>query len=219
MPLKKLPKRLVRKAPPTRKSDILTIEISGTDVRDYNNAVAEKKAAEELMKELAPLLKEEALVEILPRNCADPASPISSVVLVDDRGESVRVSFTSKYNNTDPLVVEETFAAIEKTHPSIDINDYVVETLSAKFDSKVFLDTNGNFSKQIYERFRNAIETVANELKVENPLSTEKVVIPKPDFHQRRWKDFTATQQVPLTTALPNTVTLTPIIADKKKSS
>lgn len=215
MPLKKLPKRLIRKAPPTRKSDILTIEISGTDVRDYNNAVAEKKAAEEVMKELAPLLKEEALVEILPRNCAEPNTPISSVILVDDRGDSVRVSFTSKYNSTDPLVVEETFAAIEKVNPACDINDYVVETLSAKFDSKVFLDKEGNFSRVIYERFRNAIEAVAEQLKVENPLTTEKVLIPKPDFHERRWKEFTATQQVPLTTALPNTITLTPI-ADKK---
>jgi len=215
MPLKKLPRRLVRKSEPTRTSDILTIEISGTDVRDYNEAAAEKKAAEETMKELAVLLKEEALVEILPRNCADPASPISSVVLVDDRGESIRVSFTSKYNNTDPALVEKTFDMLEEANAKLDVNDYVVETLAAKFNSKVFLADDGSFSRVRYERFFTAIQAVADSLKVENPLSTEKVVIPKPDFHERRWKDFTAAQQVPLTLALPNTVTLTPI-ADKK---
>jgi hypothetical protein len=117
-------------------------------------------------------------------------------------GEVTRVSFTSRYNNCDTEQVDATFASFDpvpdgkggKVHR--DINNYVVETIAAKFDDSVFMDAEGNFDLTAYNKFRLAIEKVAKDLgmvdaetgKVKSPLGTKRVLKVKPDFHERRFK-------------------------------
>jgi hypothetical protein len=177
-------------------------------VQIYNEAHADKKKAEQSMKETRPKLETPGVDEVFAQNCAHPLEPITSVKLTDGSGAVCRLSFTAKYGAADAEQVEAVFDATGK-----DINDYLVSTVAAKFDSKVFLDAEGNFSKTVYDKFRLAVERVAKELGVECPLSTAKVVIPKPDFHERRWKDFTVQQQKDISAVLPNVVTLSPVTA------
>lgn len=214
--LKKI-KRIVRKEKPTQSGDILTIRVAGSVVGDYIKTSTDKKDAEALMKEIGEEIREEALVELLPRNVDDPTHPLTTITLVDDGGATVRVSYTSKYGATDEAEVTAAFAKLGKNKDKFDINNYVVETLKAAFDSKVFLKANGDFNQSVYDKFRTAIARVAEEVGVENPLTTTKVLIPKPDFHERRWRDFTAAEQVTITSVLPNTISITPVLDAKPK--
>lgn len=180
-------------------------------VEIYNDAAAAKKKADAEMKEMRPKLAEPGSLGIqalFEENCAHPLEPITSVKLTDASGAVCRMSFTARYGAAEAEQVSAVFDATGQ-----DINEYVVETVAAKFDNAVFLDAEGNFDKNVYDKFRIAIGKVAKELGVVCPLATTKVVVVKPDFHERRWKDFTVAQQKEISAVLPNTVSLTPVVA------
>jgi hypothetical protein len=174
-----------------KKGDIPTILVDGDYPTRYNEAAAVMKDAEELMKDLKPVMLPDALAELFRHNSERPWDAISSVKLQDDAEEVTRVTFTSKYSTVAPAIAEALFGEIRtKAGKKPDINDYLVRTMVGTFDSTVFLGADGRFDKTRYEKIFSALEAVAKELGIVNPLSTSETVQPLPDFHNRRWMDF-----------------------------
>lgn len=218
------------------KTEIELIKMEGTTVEEYNKAVAAQKIAEETIKKLRPSLLNEGLNAILDFNC-EPGCvcQVTSVKIQDSKeiidpkdatrqrkirvaGEVIRLSFTSRYNGCDTEQVDAAFDGFKGR----DINEYVAETVFATFDSSVFLDEKGNFDREVFTKYRDAIAKVTAELapknkQLQNPdgspknvLATKKALQVKPDFHTRRFKDFSRDENVTLTRVLPNTVQLVP---------
>jgi hypothetical protein len=221
----------------TKKDEIPIVQMEGDTCKRFNEAKKAIKDAEAVIKELEKVVHEQAMTAIFAHNC-DPncLQPLTSVKLqdveVDEEdetirkpGEVTRVSFTSRYNNCDTAQVDATFANFApvpdgkggKVHR--DINEYVVETIAAKFDDSVFMDAEGNFDLTAYNKFRMAIEKVAKELgmvdaesgKVKSPLGTKRVLKVKPDFHERRFRDFNEDENFTLASVLPNTIQCAPV--------
>jgi hypothetical protein len=217
-------------------TEIQAIRLEGTTVEEYNRAVAAKKIAEETITKLRPTLEQEGIGAVLNFNCAPEClTQVTSVKIQDVKevldpkdqtktrkikvnGEVIRLSFTSRYNTCDTEQVDAAF----DTFQGRDINTYVVETLVASFDSGVFLDEKGNFDREVFSKYRDAIAKVTAELapknqQLQNPdgspktvLTTKKVLKVKDDFHKRRFKDFSLEENATLVRVLPNTVQLVP---------
>jgi hypothetical protein len=174
-----------------KKGDIPTIIVEGDYPTRYNEAAAVMKEAEELMKDLKPVMLPDALAELFRHNSERPWDAISSVKLQDDAEEVTRVTFTSKYSAVAPAMAEALFGEIRtKAGRKPDINDYLIRTMVGTFDSTVFLGADGRFDQKRYDKIFAALEAVSKELGVPNPLSTSESVQPLPDFHNRRWMDF-----------------------------
>lgn len=209
---------------------IPVVRIVGDTMHRFNEAKEEMKRFEGIVKELQPIIREEAMGYIFKHNCSvDCLNPLTSVKLQDaivldetdsdgeplvKLGEVTRVSFTSKYNSCDTEQVDAAFSSL----PGRDINEYVTETLAATFDDTVFLDTNGDFDQKVYDKFRVAIEKVARELGLKNddgtvnsPLKTKRVLIVKESFHAKRFKDFSMSENFALSDVLPNTIQCVPL--------
>jgi hypothetical protein len=216
----------------TKKDKIPVVQIEGDTCQRFNEAKKAIKDAEAVIKELESTIHEKAMQHIFAHNCnTNCLQPLTSVKLQDVKvdeedetiripGEVTRVSFTAKYNNCDTAQVDATFANFPAVRGADgkpvhrDINDYVVETVAAKFDDSVFMDAEGNFDLTAYNKFRTAIEKVARELdmvdaetgKVKSPLGTKRVLKVKPDFHQRRFREFSKEENFTLANVLPNTI-------------
>ena len=194
---------------PTNGGSIPVVPLKGDMVTRYNEAVSQKKAAEDIMADLRGILLEVGHGEIYSRSCADPDKPVHTVKLQDQQGEVARVEFTSRYgavaeNNVDEL--DDLFKARK-----LDINDYVQETVAATFDCNVFLDSTGQFKPSVYQAFREALESTAARLNLACPLETKKVVVPKPMFHVERFRLFEAGAQETVTRLMPNTSRIVPV--------
>jgi hypothetical protein len=220
-----------------KKDEIPVVQMEGDTCKRFNEAKKQIKDAEAVIKELESVVHSHAMTAIFAHNC-DPncLQSITSVKLQDikvdeedetkrEPGEVTRVSFTARYNNCDTAQVDATFSNFPpvpdgkggKVHR--DINEYVVETIAAKFDDSVFMDAEGNFDLVAYNKFRLAIEKVAKDLgmidaetgKVKSPLGTKRVLKVKPDFHQRRFRDFNEDENFTLANVLPNTIQCAPV--------
>lgn len=209
MPLKPLAGVKLNAEEKPKTAEIPTIDVDSVIVERYGKAKAAYDEAEATMKELRPFILDHALPHIFSHNC-DPncLKPLASVKLKDSKGAVCNVQFQNKYGAVAAEPVEEFFEDRKK----LDINDYIVETVAASFDSTIWLDADGNFNKKLYERFRAAIEKVCvennlfdSEGNLRNPLATKRVVVVRPNFHERRFKDFAADDQTALSEVLPNT--------------
>ena len=202
MPLKKISVQTDAKS--SVKKDTMPVLVMPLNdvVTNYNNAVAALRDAEATVDEAGAAIRQFGLEYIYKANSTSPV-PVSSVKVSDRNGSVCMVSNTSKYNKCDGNAVEAVFEQLD-----VDINKYAQETAVAKFDSKVFLDRDGNFSEAIFAQFKSAIEKVAKDLGVKNPLTTETVVSPRPDFDQNRWRDFSPEQNLEISKVLPNTVSM-----------
>jgi hypothetical protein len=223
MPIKDIsaPVATAKKSKTEMPSVTLTASVSIVDdkgertaqlLTEFNKARAAYKLAESQMKELEPSVKEAGVREWIKVNSANaPGEPITSIKLVDLNGSETRLTGMDKYPIADPEPVEALFDDVLKA----DANDFVQFTLKASFDSKVFLNKNGNFDQRIYDAFKVAIDATAKKLGVASPLSTVKVLSPKPDFHKSRWEKFNVVQQSQIFKVLPNTITLTPLTTNE----
>jgi len=204
MALKSITAQVVAK-PANKKEAAPETTVKGNAISRYVKAYVALKDAKAVVDELRPFVLKDALKFMFNHNSSNPKNP-ASTVKVGDAEEVVRVSFQNKYSVADAESVDSVFSEFGK-----DINTYAQETIKVAFDSKVFLDAEGNTRPEVYEAFRTACEAVATKMKVANPLSSKVVVLPKPNFHEDRWTDFTAEQNARLTEVLPNTVTITPL--------
>ena len=222
MALKRLKVKLAAQ-PATKSGDIPVILIEGDLIKQYNTADKQVKDGEKLMKDLRSEVLEIGLENesgLYSRNIADAAHPITTVKLQDDEGEVVQVQFQNKYGVVPDLEAAEEFFADAKrlTGKPVDINDFMQETVVAKFDCGVFLDAQGKFQQAIYDKFRTAIEKVATQLAVACPLESKKVVAPLPVLHEKRWAVFPVIEaQKRLTQLCPSTIAIKPVRANGDK--
>lgn len=203
------------------KTTIKTVPVPGDIVTRFNEARDQIDKATEVINELKPDLHDAGLQAVFTHNVEhadDPKQIISSVNLLDSAsGEIVQFSWSRKNLKNDPKQVSTEFKGIRRTDgKKADINDYAAYAPVTKFDEKVFI-VDGKFSQQRYDAFMAALNTVAAKFKVENPLSCGKVLLPKPDFHEKRWAEFDVETNRVLHTVLPTQVSLEPIRPEKKK--
>ncbi len=189
-------------------------------VRAYVVAAAEAKKAQARMKEIEPYLKEVGLRDIFETNTGKGSKDlIASVRLVDvpEPGveqvgppEAVLMSVKDQYAAFD----NEQVTAILGTVTTVDgkpakVEDYLGWAVSADFNVKVFNDpATGKFSAERFKAFRDALEEVAGQFGVKNPLECGKVRTVAEDFHQRRFVDFKLETNLALQTVLPATTAL-----------
>jgi len=191
MALKKL-SNVVETAKPTKESvPVITVENSA--VTRFNQAKSQLKEAEAIVEELEPVIKQLGLKHIFKHNVEQPTAPWTSVKLEDkNTGEKCRVSATSAYVIANPDNVEQAFTALGK-----DSGDYAQFVTKSAFNDKVFIVGN-EFNQDVYAAYKSAIDAVTATLKAqgvlpssaESPLSSKQVVMPKPDFHDKRWAAF-----------------------------
>ena len=194
---------------PLVKNGIPAFFIEGDLVSRYNDADALEKTAIKEKNELRSDLVEYGVTEIYRYNVDDPAKPITTVKLTDATNSELQVQFTSAYAPADCAAAEQIFEAL--TGDDEAINLYAQEIVVGKWDKKAFLDPEGKFDKRKYDKYRLAIEKVALELREDCPLTTEKLVVPLGNFHERRWREFPVFEsQQQITAVLPNTVKLVP---------
>jgi hypothetical protein len=211
------PLRIKTVQAPVKKGDIPLIHIENDYPTRYNEASAILKDAEQLMKDLKPIMLPDALAVLYQHNSNKPWDPIASVKLQDDSGEATRITFSSAYNTTTVVAVELLFGQIKKKDgQKPDINTYLTRTMKAKFDDKVFLTPEGRFDQDKYEQIVMSLGLVCQDLGIPNPLSVEETVVPLPDFHSRRWMDFDADTNARITEVMPNTISFTPLPVKKK---
>jgi hypothetical protein len=198
----------------TTQSDIQTFKIDGNAVLVYNRATAAAKAAEADQKAARPDVVFAGLDNIVTTNTGKIGELSKSVVLMDETGATARVTMVEKYSAANADVVDAMFSKpdmqVKIGNKLSTADDFVQYELKASFDSSVFLNTNGNFDKERYDAFSEAIAKVAAKFNVSSPLSNKQIVQPKPDFHQRRWSLFSASQQKTIQEVLPFTVMVSP---------
>jgi hypothetical protein len=201
------------------KSNIVTVPVApGEKDRDndlvarYVTAYEDVKTAEGLVKELRPRLLALGQPALFQLNKGKNAEPASSIKLTDSTGAQVRVTMQDKYSTFTEAGVEPLVAILESPLMGVkDPNNYLVETLAAKFDDSIFT-VDGNFSQARYDAIKAAMDTVAAKLKIPSPLTVTKVVRLKDDFHVRRNVDFTPEQNLTLAEYAKQTITLLPVV-------
>lgn len=218
---KSLPRSLKAKVADAARDTIDVLSIEGSDVAQYCVAHEQEKAAKEVKGELRPAILNLALPHIVRTNCDSTRAgdKIKSVKLCDDEGSVLRVTFKSVYAAVAKADAIAAFEALNdmrvdaKGEDAVfaDLGAYATETLVASFDSKVFLNDNGDFDKNAYNKYREAIERVSQALGRECPLSAKPVVVIKDTFADSRWTDFDAEENLALSTVFTNTVDVVPL--------
>jgi hypothetical protein len=217
--LEPLPVETDKVGPETPKPEVRVIKVTGEAITRYAKAASDKKTAEDEMKKFKPVIIKPALEEIYEANCAEPDKAITSVRLIDEKGGAATISFTSKYADIeDEDTTLRELAALGMKDP----NKYLAYNIRALFNARLLYNPDGSLNVQLYDRLREAIKQVETEfglgINEETKLmSTTRVVEVKPSFHKDRWRDFAEDQQKALSKALPNTVSVTPVAAEKPK--
>jgi len=127
-----------------------------------------------------------------------------SVVVADATGASVRVTSQCRYSAVDAADANALFDDLD-----VDVNDYLIEVVSASFDNDKFVDAKGKFNSKCYQDMHAAIAAVAFKYGIENPLRSTVKIVPKPEFHEARAATFTADENLKIYGVMKNTITLT----------
>jgi hypothetical protein len=194
------------------RTNITTITVRGDIVTRFNEARDAIKQAEAVVDMLKPELVDAGLEAVFENNCQPDKAVISSVNLADtETGQTVQFTWTRKNLKCSKPSVTEAFSVLRTVEgKKANINDYVYYVTVAEFDGSVFM-VNGKFNEERYAAFVNALQDVSDQFGVANPLSCGKALKVKPDFHDRRWKDFDPETNRELQTVLPTQVGLEPI--------
>lgn len=208
------------------KTNIPVVYLDGTDiVARYNAAKTKLDDATATMNEIKPTLVKVGLEAVFKHNCENAATPsqmISSVNLKDrlPEGEAglaaalqevCMFSWLRKDTACDPKQVEAEFNNILTVEgKKANINNYAEYEVMASFDTSVF-KVNGKFNQERYDAYIEALREVSEKFEVEMPLSCGKVLKPKADFHDRRWKTFDLETNLQLHTVLPTQCNLKPV--------
>lgn len=188
----------------SKKDNVPSTVIASDLITRLNEADTAAKDAKALRDELALQVREIGLDALVKFNVQAPVNPVTSMKVIDEDGEVARIAFTEKYGNPNLEQLNAAFEGMSK-----DINEYVLQTVKAKFNTAIFVDKDGNFNEGKFNAYMEAMAKLAQKFGDVNPLATETVVAPKPNFHANRWGQFTAEQQKTLIEVLPNTITVT----------
>lgn len=210
------------------KSAIPVVYVDGEDVvARYNEAKTKLDDATATMNELKPTLQKAGLEAVFKHNCENAAVPsklISSVNLKDklpDGADAAALAaalqevcmFTWMRKDTanDPKQVEAKFNSVVTLEgKKANINNYAEFEVVASFNTEVF-KVNGKFNQERYDAYIEALKEVSERFEVEMPLTCGKVLKPKADFHDRRWKTFDLDTNLELHSVLPTQCNLKPI--------
>jgi hypothetical protein len=191
--------------------DIPVIDPGSYWPTQYNKAAEHRKTAEREMVNLKTVMQPAAIHYITNFNCDHPSDAMPSVVFKDKDGAATRITFTRKYFPVNATAAEMLFGHLRlKNGKSADINHYLHRTMVGTFDSSVFIGPHG-FDAECYTKIMQAMEAVSKKLGIQNPLSTEEVVLPRPNFHEIRWQHFTPDANEEITEVIPNQVTFSPL--------
>ena len=192
-----------------------------TPVASFVKADQQEKAGKALKALLKPLLAKAALRKLYPFNVAHPTGAVTSVNLVDKDGVADKEHAYAQFqfrNSYSPVAIGVAERMLSEQLDVDDPNIHLVEVVTARFNDEIFVKPDGGFNVSLFNKMRRAVAEVAKEAGVEVPLLMEKMIIPKEDFHGRRWLDFpSAEEQAILTDILPNS-TACAAKAPKKKS-
>lgn len=217
------------------KGTIPVVYVPDGIVSQYNEAKGQVDANNKIMERLKPTLQKIGLEAVFEHNCAhadEAKAQISSVNLMDRLPEGMDITtgtvtdalkevcmftWTTKDTANDPKkVVEEFNRVLTVEGKKANINNYAAYEVVASFDTSVFKGANGKFSQERYDAYMEALVEVSTRFGVENPLSCGKVLKPKPDFHDRRWKQFDKETNLQLHAILPTQVNLKPVRQKKE---
>jgi hypothetical protein len=209
--------QIVETAPASKKGSKLP-ELATKGVARYVEIEAQFKVLDAELKLAKVSLAKAGSTGVIKHNVS-AVEPVSSVrlyetVKVEETGELARsevvVSFQDRYSVANPEAAESLFEAMGK-----DVNSYVHETAAVKFNSDIFI-VNGEFNQKVFDVINASVKKAVEDLVKKkvlpegavSPLATSTVVVPKPDFHARRFKDFTVEENESITEVLKNTVTI-----------
>ena len=182
-------------------------KIGGDVVDRYVKANDALKAAKAILLETEAPVKAAGVELVIETNLSCPTNPVTSVEVTDETGAVAQIQFKDVYGNVDAEVVSAIFDTLQDDkHNPLDINQFVHETVVAKFDSKVFLDAKGEFVPDRYAAFKEAIDKVAATFGIASPLSSSSLVTAKENFHSVRWSIPGKAQQLAIQGVLPASV-------------
>jgi hypothetical protein len=241
MALKRLTSVAETAAPSKSKDETPLAKIAGRSVSRFIKATAEYKAAEATQKEERAKLLKLGLAALFEFNVTNPTNPATSIQLMQENekigegepvagdGEVVRLTFQNRYSAADADTADNLFADLlegyNKENPKgkKSINDFMQETVTAGFDSSVFMTgEKKEFNQKIFDAYLAGITKVTEDLVKRGllpagtkvPLATTKKVLPLANFHADRWTVFPAAElQEQLHDVVSTTVTLTPVAA------
>jgi hypothetical protein len=234
MPKPKEPTAAIAEKKPSKSAkNIPVIELDGDAVKRFNEAKDQIAAAQKVIDALTPVLQEAGIKAVFKHNIrekADVTLHISSVRLQDKReqpvieGETVETimfSWTKTAKKCDSKRVEDFFDGLKTLdNKPAQRCDYAAWILGADFNTEVFYDpASKKFDPERYGKFVKALDRVSKQLKVENPLSTHKVMGPTANFHVKRFVDFALETNLDLAEVLPTTLKLEPVRPDKEEGS
>lgn len=188
-----------------KKDEMPEFKIKGVDVRAFNQAVQDAKDAKSAQDDAREVIMEEAL-PLFFKHC-ETNEAVSSIKIVDEVGATCRLTLQDRYSACDCNAANAIFEDL-----GYDAGDYALETVSANFDSKVFITNDGQFNEGLYKDMVEAVARIAKKHNVSNPLSCSTKIMPKPDFHERRFREFTAEENRRLSEVIKCTITLTPVV-------
>jgi hypothetical protein len=221
---------------PAAKSDVPVVKIAGTHVTAYNKAVAAQKEAEAIVAEHRPDVLKDAMKEFHSYNIKNPVAPASSIKVMDENGSVILISGQNKYSAVnadiccgilDQIAKARGTDAEGKPLKEIDPNEFVQEVVAPKFDTGVLYNQDKSFNEEIFAAYQKAIAACTEQLVKDgklavgtaSPLVGERKFMPKATFHTARWSAFPkVSEQRALQEALPNTVTLKPVLTVEPKA-
>jgi hypothetical protein len=243
MALKRL-SSVAETAPKASKDESALVKIPGRVVARFNASTAALKDAKADQEEQRAKLLQIGLKALFEYNVSHPTAPATTIKLlqenpkpedagadfepIDGDGEVARLTFQNKYSACDADTADHLFESLlkdvnadRKKDERLSINNFMQETVTAAFDSKVFLTgDNGEFNQKIFDTYLAAIQKATDDLIKKKllpegtkvPLATSKKVLPLDNFHADRWTQFSdVEQQQELFEVVSNAVTITPV--------
>jgi len=187
----------------------------------YNAAADRAKAAAAEMAELAPALQAEGLEFVFEHNCAcreDTKQQIKSVNLTepavagDDQPEMLQFTWSTRAGKCDRATVQAHFNGLTTIEGTpVNLNKYAEDVIVADFNKEALTDSKGRFMQARFDKFKKALDEVAAELGIENPLTFYKEFKPVSEMNDLRFKELDLLQNLALHTVLPTSSSLKPI--------
>jgi len=214
---------------PKKKSakQVPSLEVSGKligQVKKYNAAADRAKLAQGEMTEIAPTLLAEGLDYVFEHNCEyreDTKKQIKSVNLTeprtedmapDEAPEAVQFSWSTRAGKCDRALVEAHLKALVTVEGKpVDPNKYAEDVIVVEFDKKALVDSKGKFMQTRFDKFKKALDAVATELGIDNPLTFYKEFKPTAEMNDLRFKELNPKQNLALHLVLPTSSSLEPV--------
>jgi len=214
---------------PKKKSakQVPALEVKGKlvgQIAKYNAASDRAKLAQGEMAEIAPTLLAEGLEFVFTHNCEcreDTKKQIKSVNLTeprtedmapDEAPEAVQFSWSTRAGKCDAIVVKAHFADLVTVDDKpADVNKYAEDVIVVDFDKKALMDSKGKFMQARFDKFKKALDEVAAELNIENPLTFYKEFKQTGDMNDLRFKELNPSQNLALHLVLPTSSSLEPV--------